>query len=78
MKRVIRLAKQRRKRQTDAAIFRFLSLQRRGLSQWVNFVTLIKRIRIKRHFSLTLYYNRMCDKVLTALKVNAVVKARKR
>ena len=38
----------------------------------------MKRIRIKRHFALTLYYNRMCDKVFTALKVNAHVKARKR
>ena len=38
----------------------------------------MKRVKIKRHFALALYYNRMCDKVFTALKVNASVKARKR
>ena len=38
----------------------------------------MKRVKIKRHYALTLYYNRVCDKVLTALKVNAQVKARKR
>ena len=38
----------------------------------------MKRVKIKRHFALTLYYNRMCDKVFTALKVNASIKMRKR
>ena len=71
LKRVTDMQKMKRKKQTDAAIFRFLSLQRRGLLQWVSFVSKMKRVNIKRHFSLTLYYNRMCDKVFTALKVNA-------
>ena len=38
----------------------------------------MKRVKIKRHFAMTLYYNRMCDKVFTALRVNAGVKQRKR
>ena len=71
LKRVTQLAKLKRKKQTDAAIFRFLSLQRRGILQWVSFVSKMKRVKIKRHFALTLYYNRMCDKVMTTLKVNA-------
>ena len=46
--------------------------------KWVAFVSKVKKIKIKRHFALTLYYNRMCDKVLTALKVNREIKAKKR
>lgn len=71
LRRVTQVQKLRRKRETDAAIFRFLSLQRRGLLQWVSFVSKVKRVKIKRHFALTLYYNRMCDKAFTALRVNA-------
>ncbi len=78
LKRVTLNQKLKRKQQTDAAIFRFLSLQRRGLVQWVSFISKMKRVKIKRQYALTLYYNRVCDKVLTTLKVNAQVKARKR
>ena len=70
--------KLKRKQNTDAAIFRFLSLQRRGYIQWVDYISKMKRVKIKRHYAMTLYYNRMCDKVMTALKVNAKVKRRKR
>ena len=45
---------------------------------WVSFVQKSKRIKIKRHFALTLYYNRMCDKAFTALKVNREIKIKKR
>ena len=64
--------------QTDAAIFRFLSLQRKGLQQWVAYVAKIRKQKIQKHFALTLYYNRTCDKAFTALKVNQEIKHRKR
>ena len=67
-----------RKMSTDAAIFRFLSLQRKGLQQWVAYIARIRKQKIKRHFALTLYYNRTCDKAFTALKVNHQIKQRKR
>ena len=63
---------------TDAAIFRFLSLQRKGLTILVSHTTKLKKAKIKNHYALTLYYNRMCDKAFTALKVNQLIKARKK
>ena len=67
-----------RKMSTDAAIFRFLSLQRKGLQQWVAYVARVRKQKIQRHFALTLYHNRTCDKAFTALKVNHEIKSRKR
>ena len=70
--------KAQRKMQTDAAIFRFLSLQRKGLQQWVLYTARNRKAKIQRHYALTLYYNRMCDKAFTALKVNQRIRSKKK
>ena len=78
LKNAVLQRKALRKMQTDAAIFRFLSLQRKGLQQWVGYTAKVKRAKIKHHCALTLYYNRMCDKAFTALSVNQRIRAKKR
>ena len=60
----------RRKMITDAAIFRFLSLQRKAILTWQCVTEARKKNKIKNHFGVTLYYTRTMDKAFSALRLN--------
>lgn len=72
------LLKEKRKLMTDAAIFRFLSLQRKALVAWQFKVDGLKKEKIKRHFAVALYYTRTLDKAFSALRLNRYLNKKKR
>jgi hypothetical protein len=67
-----------RKRATESAIFRFLSLQRKALMVWRRRVELWKREKMQGKFALTLYYTRTIDKAFSGLRMYAQLKEKKR
>ena len=78
LRKAAQLLKEKRRLTTDAAIFRFLSLQRKALVSWQRKVDLLKKERIKRRFAVALYYTRTLDKAFSALGLNRHMNVKKR
>jgi hypothetical protein len=78
LRKAATLLKEKRKLMTDAAIFRFLSLQRKALETWKRKVDRDKKEKIKRRFAVALYYTRTLDKAFSAFRLNKYLKMQKR
>ena len=62
-------SKAARKRISQAAVFRFLALQKKALHAWASISFKQKEKRIKAHFALKLYFKRLLDKGFTVLNM---------
>jgi len=78
LKKATALIKEKRRLMTDAAIFRFLSLQRKALETWKIKVDRYKKDKIKKRFAVALYYTRTLDKAFSALRLNRHLRMQKR
>jgi len=57
-----------------ASIFRFLALQKKALQALIRHSVVHQELRIKKEFAMKLYYKRLLDMGMSALKIYKNVK----
>ena len=72
LKLAVKNQKEARVKASHAAIFRFLSLQRKALKSIVIYFTQRCRLKIQNNFAMTLYYKHLLTKGFIGLQINFI------